>query len=555
MKKIFFSIFVFLSYFLVAYNVNAAQPTGCIYKKVEDTIDCNKEADVDSCEKAKSYETYYASYYDELYVKSSYDKVYKQFEDENYKNMYHRFKKIYDNGETLFEDVGSSLDEGIASCRNEIYWSSKYGWHSQLKTDEYTTEHGVLKKYQNVKVYRKVDGAICIYTEPNQKIEGLDDRIVFRYFVTRGFMTSNFQKFGAGFANRVLGSTVRPTDFGSANQNGIVENFKCPKLSYSNDTGKSIMSVDPKGEKQYDSKYSYISVDSTYKPPSENPGDDNSTDPDNSLTNYRTCALGDVTFILDVTNTKKWVSVTTVNGCLQTNGYTVTQLYDFTRERCVYETFSTIMKDDTFCTLEPSVSNHCDKVMSFEIGKYEVANVTGAKKVEIPGSGPQCQYTISVTNNEGEVRKETLTDTTIYYGHDANNFACDSEKAYLECSDGSTGIKTCKVNRCNYEVVQIDRYTPICGIFKPTENGGRAFPIVKNLYRMLKIVIPVFVFALTVAEFLKVLFNGEEKTMKEAFQATYKRLILMAVLILLPFIIEFIIRVAGVSQDCLQHLI
>ena len=102
---------------------------------------------------------------------------------------------------------------------------------------------------------------------------------------------------------------------------------------------------------------------------------------------------------------------------------------------------------------------------------------------------------------------------------------------------------------------QYDSYTPICGIFKPAENGGKTLPIVKKLYSILKIAIPVLVFALTVAEFLKVLFNGEEKTMKEAFQATYKRLILMAVLIILPFIVEFVIELAGISQDCLQHII
>lgn len=103
--------------------------------------------------------------------------------------------------------------------------------------------------------------------------------------------------------------------------------------------------------------------------------------------------------------------------------------------------------------------------------------------------------------------------------------------------------------------ISYDSYEPICGIFKPEESGGKLLPIVKNLYRILKIAIPVLVVILTIVEFLKVLFSGEDKTMKDAFKATTTRLILIAVLIFLPIIIEFVIKITGLSENCLQQFI
>lgn len=97
-----------------------------------------------------------------------------------------------------------------------------------------------------------------------------------------------------------------------------------------------------------------------------------------------------------------------------------------------------------------------------------------------------------------------------------------------------------------------DIYKPVCGIFKPEEDGGKLLPIIKNLYKIFKIVIPLLVIILTVVEFLKVLFSGEDKTMKDAFKATTTRLILIVVLVFLPVLIEFFVKIAGLSENCLQ---
>ena len=100
-----------------------------------------------------------------------------------------------------------------------------------------------------------------------------------------------------------------------------------------------------------------------------------------------------------------------------------------------------------------------------------------------------------------------------------------------------------------------DAYVPVCGIFKPADKGGKLLPIIKNLYKIFKIAIPLLVVILTIVEFLKVLFSGEDKTMKDAFKATTTRLILIVVLVFLPILIEFVIKIAGLSENCLQKFL
>ena len=60
---------------------------------------------------------------------------------------------------------------------------------------------------------------------------------------------------------------------------------------------------------------------------------------------------------------------------------------------------------------------------------------------------------------------------------------------------------------------------------------------------------------LTIVEFIKVLFSGEDKTMKDAFKATTTRFILLAIVVFLPILVEFIIKLSGMSEDCLQYFV
>lgn len=114
-----------------------------------------------------------------------------------------------------------------------------------------------------------------------------------------------------------------------------------------------------------------------------------------------------------------------------------------------------------------------------------------------------------------------------------------------------TGVITWGGGSTSFSNSTYTKYTKtVCGIFKA---DGKLFPIVKNLYKILKIAVPLLVVILTIVEFLKVLFSGEDKTMKDAFKATITRFILIAVLVFLPILIEFIIKLAGLSENCLQQ--
>lgn len=123
----------------------------------------------------------------------------------------------------------------------------------------------------------------------------------------------------------------------------------------------------------------------------------------------------------------------------------------------------------------------------------------------------------------------------------------DDESNYSALVTGDGGT--------NYKDTTYVTYKPICGIFKSEEAGGKLFPIIKNIYKIFKIAIPILIAILTIVEFLKVLFSGEDKTMKDAFKATTTRFILLVVVILLPIFIEFIIKLSGMSENCLQYFV
>lgn len=89
-----------------------------------------------------------------------------------------------------------------------------------------------------------------------------------------------------------------------------------------------------------------------------------------------------------------------------------------------------------------------------------------------------------------------------------------------------------------------------CGIF-----GEGSFKIVKDVFGIVKILIPAIIILLGMADFLKVVFSGEEKDMKTAGMRLVKRLIIGIIFILLPVLLGFIFDIVGFSENCLGQLI
>lgn len=85
--------------------------------------------------------------------------------------------------------------------------------------------------------------------------------------------------------------------------------------------------------------------------------------------------------------------------------------------------------------------------------------------------------------------------------------------------------------------------------------GEKTFGYIKMIYSIIKFLIPAVIILLGMTDFLKVLFSGEDKDMKEAWTKFVKRLIAGIIFILLPVLIEFVFKIVGFSEDCLQQLI
>lgn len=96
-----------------------------------------------------------------------------------------------------------------------------------------------------------------------------------------------------------------------------------------------------------------------------------------------------------------------------------------------------------------------------------------------------------------------------------------------------------------------DKYTGkvYCEIF-----GEKTWGYVKNIYTIIKILIPALIIVLGMIDFMKVLFSGEEKDMKSAGQRFLKRIIAGVIFILLPVLLQFLMGLFGFSEDCLQQL-
>lgn len=101
-----------------------------------------------------------------------------------------------------------------------------------------------------------------------------------------------------------------------------------------------------------------------------------------------------------------------------------------------------------------------------------------------------------------------------------------------------------------------------CGIFEKTEpskedptkaswwdsTDGNTEALAKKIYNMIKIIVPLLVIVLSIADYLKVLFVSEEKNYKAAFDKFIKRISVGIILFLLPVLISLILNIAGLGD-------
>lgn len=86
-----------------------------------------------------------------------------------------------------------------------------------------------------------------------------------------------------------------------------------------------------------------------------------------------------------------------------------------------------------------------------------------------------------------------------------------------------------------------------CGMIGPKD--GELVKILRQIYMYIKIIIPVLIIGLGIADLLKSLGTGKDDDLKKAINKFAKRIILAIVFILVPIIISILINISGVTSQ------
>lgn len=154
-------------------------------------------------------------------------------------------------------------------------------------------------------------------------------------------------------------------------------------------------------------------------------------------------------------------------------------------------------------------------------------------------------------------RSEFVTYCNIYIKEKLKNDEISEEKAE-ELMEGVTESIAINWDELNRDLT--DLLSQNSGVYAPNSHcggifGDKTFGIIQDLFGIIKMIIPAIVILLGMADFLKVVFSGEEKDMKLAGMRLVKRIIIGIILILLPVLLGFIFDLVGFSQGCLAELL
>ncbi len=140
------------------------------------------------------------------------------------------------------------------------------------------------------------------------------------------------------------------------------------------------------------------------------------------------------------------------------------------------------------------------------------------------------------------------------YQQQVNNGTMTTEEKKEKMENLNVSLEQVKSSLSyDYVVDLFDRnYTGVlyCGFI-----GENTFGYIQMIYGMIKFIIPAVIVLLGMVDFMKVLLSGDEKDMKASGVKFLKRIAAGLIFILLPVLVEFIIRLVGFSEDCIQQLI
>ena len=86
-----------------------------------------------------------------------------------------------------------------------------------------------------------------------------------------------------------------------------------------------------------------------------------------------------------------------------------------------------------------------------------------------------------------------------------------------------------------------------CGIFGAVNSS--TVKLLSWAFKLIRFGIPIIIIVLGITDFLTILFSGEEKVYKDAFSRFAKRLLIGILVLFIPYIIYFIVRLSGVDKQ------
>lgn len=80
-------------------------------------------------------------------------------------------------------------------------------------------------------------------------------------------------------------------------------------------------------------------------------------------------------------------------------------------------------------------------------------------------------------------------------------------------------------------------------------SGSNTVKLLSTIVKIIRLGVPILIIILGMVDFLTILFSGEEKTYKDAFSKFVKRLLIGVIIIFIPYVLHFMVRISGVDSQ------
>jgi len=227
-------------------------------------------------------------------------------------------------------------------------------------------------------------------------------------------------------------------------------------------------------------------------------------------------------------------------------------------------TFLTAMKEKNVTTDEDSLNKIYDqietdtKTINDMINDYKSNSCINQNAYITKYT--ECKKKINSLETVKETIEQNLDSYIKNYGISSNDSRVKKLKTAI--SDAKKLIKEEKkmLDNADCEIKKSLGLVKYCGVSPDDSNSGddyingcgdlpKTTALVKQIYGLIKYLIPVLIIGLSIVDFLKVLLSGEEKVYKEAWSKFVKRIIIGIVILLLPILLKIVINISGVLED------